>query len=346
MTPRQLLLAATILAGLTGVAVVARKFETSGDRLSDAAGKFLASLKAEQKARAAFEFDDKERLRWWFTPQQGKDKKYTRKGLPLEEMTDEQKKLALEMLSASTSEAGYKKATTVVGLEDLLLALEKGKGPVRNTGWYFVTVFGTPGKTGKWGWRFEGHHLSLSFTLDGGKIVSATPNVFGSNPAEIKSGPRKGEKPLGETIDRYRAMLAALTKEQLATAKQPKLFPEIKENEPKPSVGDPVGLAADGLNEKQQAALWKLIEAYSMKMPADVAATEINRIKEAGIGKVYFAFGGSDASEPGKPYSYRIQGPTFLIEFLNEQGDSAKNPANHIHSAWRNIGGDFGLAAK
>src|SRR3954470_23436216 len=102
MTPRKLLLVATILAGLTGVAVVARKLETSGDRLGDAGGKFLASLNAEQKAQAAFKFDDKERLRWWFTPQQ-KAGKYTRKGLPLEAMTDEQKKLALEMLTASTS---------------------------------------------------------------------------------------------------------------------------------------------------------------------------------------------------------------------------------------------------
>ncbi|MGL4553235.1 MAG: DUF3500 domain-containing protein [Gemmataceae bacterium] len=345
MTPRQTLLAAALLGGLTGVAVIARKTESAGERLAGHAAAFLATLKPEQKAKAAFGFDDKERLRWWFTPQQ-KAGLPTRKGLPLEEMTDEQKKLAMDMLAAGTGDAGFKRATTIMGLENLLLELEKGKGPVRNAGWYFISVFGTPSKTGKWGWRIEGHHLSISVTLDGATIVSATPNVYASNPAEIKAGKRKGERPLGEAIDLYRAMLATLSKEQLMKAKQPKLFPEIKENEPTPTVGDPVGLPADGMNAAQQTALWKLIEAYSSRMPSEVAATEMSRIKEAGVGKVHFAFGGGDASVPGKPYSYRIQGPTFVIEFLNEQGDSAKNPANHIHSAWRTVGGDFGLAAK
>jgi hypothetical protein len=345
MNAKKLLLAGVILAGLVGVAVLAQKTETTAERATEAANAFLASLKAEQKSRAAFAFDDKERLRWWFTPQQ-KDGKYTRKGLPLEDMTAEQQKLALALLKASTSDAGHKTATNIISLEDVLKDLEKGKGPVRNTGWYFVSVFGTPSKTGQWSWRLEGHHLSLHFTFDGGRIVSATPNVYASNPAEIMAGKRKGERPLGDTIDLYREMLKTLDKEQLAKAKQPKLFPEIRENEAKPSMGDPVGVPGSALNEKQKAALWKLINTYASRMPREFAESEINRIREAGIDKVYFAFGGSDASEAGKPYSYRIQGPTFVIEFLNEQADAARNPANHIHSAWRTIGGDFGLTAK
>ena len=345
MNAKKLVLASAIFAGLIGVAVLAQKTETTAERATDAANAFLASLKAEQKSRASFAFDDKERLRWWFTPQQ-KDGKYTRKGLPLEDMTAEQQKLALALLKASTSDAGSSTATTIISLEEVLKNFEKGKGPVRNTGWYFVSVFGTPSKTGVWSWRLEGHHLSLHFTFDGGRIISATPNVYASNPAEIMSGKRKGERPLGDTIDLYREMLKTLDKEQLAKAKQPKLFPEIRENEARPTVGGPVGVPGSALNEKQKAALWKLINTYASRMPRDFADSEINRIREAGIDKVHFAFGGSDASEPGKPYSYRIQGPTFVIEFLNEQADAARNPANHIHSAWRTIGGDFGLTAK
>jgi hypothetical protein len=345
MNLKQLVFGAGLLLALAGIAVVAQKTQPTGDKATEAATAFLAALKPEQKERTAFAFDDAERLRWWFTPQQ-KAGKYTRKGLPLEDMTADQKKLALSLLQASTSEAGFKTATTVISLEDVLLDLEKGKGPVRNTGWYFVSVFGTPSKTGKWGWRLEGHHLSLSFTFDAGRILSATPNVYAANPAEIMAGKRKGERPLGATVDLYRELLKTLDKDQLAKAKQPKLFPEIRENEPKPSVGEPVGIAAAALNDKQKAALWKLIEAYAERMPRDFADSEMNRIREAGIDKVHFAFGGSDASEPGKPYSYRIQGPTFLVEFLNEQADAARNPANHIHSAWRTMGGDFGLTAK
>ncbi|MFQ3591563.1 MAG: DUF3500 domain-containing protein [Gemmataceae bacterium] len=345
MTAKKLLLTGVIFVALVGVAVLAQKSETTAERAAIAAYAFLASLQAEQKSRAVFSFDDKERLRWWFTPQQ-KAGKYTRKGLPLEDMTPEQQKLARALLAASTSEAGSKTAQAIISLEDVLKDLEKGKGPVRNTGWYFVSIFGTPSKTGKWSWRLEGHHLSLHFTFAAGRIVSATPNVYASNPAEILEGKRKGERPLGDTIDLYRELLQTLHKEQLVQAKQPKLFPEIRENEPKPSVGDPVGLPASALNEKQKAALWNLIHAYAARLPRDFADSEINRIREAGIEKVHFAFGGSDASERGKPYSYRIHGPTFLIEFLNEQPDAARNPANHIHSAWRTIGGDFGLIAK
>jgi hypothetical protein len=345
MNAKKLLLAGVIFAGLVGVAVLAQKTETAAERAAEAANAFLTALPAEQKSRAAFAFDDKERLRWWFTPQQ-KAGKSTRKGLPLEDMTAEQQKLALALLKASTSDAGSKAATTIISLEDVLKDLEKGKGPVRNTGWYFVSVFGTPSKTGKWSWRLEGHHLSLHFTFDAGRIVSATPNVYASNPAEIMAGKRKGERPLGDTIDLYREMLKSLDKEQLAKAKQPKLFPEIRENEAKPTMGDPVGVPGSALNEKQKTALWKLINTYAARLPRDFADSEINRIREAGMDKVHFAFGGSDASEAGKPYSYRIQGPTFVIEFLNEQADAARNPANHIHSAWRTIGGDFGLMAK
>ena len=345
MTTKKLLLGGVILAALLSVAVLAQKSQPPAERAAQAAQAFLAALKPEQKSRAAFSFDDPERLRWWFTPQQ-KAGKYTRKGLPLEDMTPEQQSLALALLQASTSEAGSKTAKAIISLEDVLKELEKGKGPVRNTGWYFVSVFGTPSKTGKWGWRLEGHHLSLHFTFDGGRILSATPNVYAANPAEILAGKRKGERPLGDTIDLYRELLQSLDKEQLAQAKQPKLFPEIRENEPKPSVGAPVGLPARALNEKQQAALWKLIEAYAARLPRDFADSEINRIREAGFDQVHFAFGGSDASERGQPYSYRIHGPTFLIEFLNEQPDAAGNRANHIHSAWRTIGGDFGLTAK
>src|SRR5262249_41739586 len=147
--------------------------ENAADRMAGAAEKFLASLTADQKKKAVFDFDDKERTRWFFTPQQ-KGKKSTRNGLPLSEMTEKQKGLAKDLLRAGTSDSSYKQATTIMGLESLLAELEKGRGPVRDPEWYFFTVFGTPGKTGSWGWRVEGHHLSLSFTLKDGKLVSAT----------------------------------------------------------------------------------------------------------------------------------------------------------------------------
>ena len=163
--------------------------------MTGAAERFLASLDAKQKTKAAYDFDDKERTNWYFTPQQ-KDRKATRKGLPLEDMSEKQKELAVDLLKAGTSEGGFKEATTIMSLESILAKLEAKKGQmVRDPQWYFFTLFGTPSKTGKWGWRVEGHHLSLNFTIDGGKVVSATPAFMGANPAEVKSGEKKGLRP-------------------------------------------------------------------------------------------------------------------------------------------------------
>src|SRR5262249_39754411 len=142
--------------------------------------------------------DSKERTNWFFIPLQTRDKKSTRKGLPIEEMTAEQKGAALELLRAGTTSKSYAQATTIMSLESILRDLEKGGAMGRNPGWDFFTTFGTPSKTGKWGWRVEGHHLSLNFTLDKGKVVSATPSFFGATPATIKQGPRKDYQTLPE----------------------------------------------------------------------------------------------------------------------------------------------------
>jgi hypothetical protein len=343
MTRKQILLAFGLMVVLAGAGFVARETEEPGLRMSRAADKFLASLEPKQKSKATFAFDDKERTRWFFTPQQ-KDRKALRKGLPLEEMTEKQKELATELLRSGTSQTGFKKATTVMSLESILASLEKKGIFVRDPQWYFFTIFGTPSKTGKWGWRVEGHHLSLNFTIDSGKIVSATPAFYGANPAEVKGGKDKGLRALPETEKPFRDLLGLLDADQRKTARQAKLFPEIEEAVKKPGVGAPVGIPAEKLTEKQQTALATLIEGYANRLPGEIAAYELAEIKRAGPGKVHFAYAIAE-DKPGKPYSYRIQGPTFVIEYVNEQKDAAGNPANHIHSCWRNMRGDFGLTS-
>jgi len=340
MTVKRCLLVLGLLGLLSSAAFLAREAEGQGLRMTSAADSFLAGLKADQKTKATFDFDDKERFRWFFTPQQ-QNRKATRKGLPLAEMTDKQQELALALVKAGTSEPGYKKATLIMSLESILADLEKGKAMVRDPKWYFFTLFGTPSKTGKWGWRVEGHHLSLNFTVDGGKLVSATPFFLGANPAVVKAGPRKGTVALPEEMERYTDLVKLLDDAQTKAARQSKLFLEIEEAKPKSNVGKPVGLAAEKMNDRQKAALWKLLQAYAEQMPAEVGAHELALVKKEGVDKVHFAYAVAE-DKRGKPYSYRVQGPTFVIEFLNEQSDSAGNPANHIHSVWRNLSNDFG----
>lgn len=334
---------ALVLAALGSVALVANQAQPAGAKMAGAAKSFLETLTPEQKQKATFGFDDPERQRWFFTPQQDKAKQFTRKGVRYEELDEKQKAAARDLLTAGLSKSGYTQANTIMGLEKLLAELEGEKGAMtRNQNWYFVTIFGEPSNTGPWGWRWEGHHLSINVTLDKGEVVSASPVVFGSNPAEIKDGPRKGERPIGDTEDHAKALIAALDADQNKLARQAKQLPEIREGFADAKVGEPVGIPAAKLTDAQKASLWKIVEAYAGRLPEAVAAAELARVKEAGADKVHFAYA-LEENKPGKPYTYRVHGPTFVIEFLNVQADASKNPANHIHSGWRRLPTDFAL---
>lgn len=335
---------AVSLAALTAAAMVANQAPPAGAAMATAADKFLATLTPDQKAKAAFAYDDPNRTKWYFTPQQDKQKQPTRKGVRLDQLDEKQKTAALDLLKTGLSAKGYDQATTIMSLESILAELEKKGAMVRDPNWYFVSVFGTPSNTGKWGWRIEGHHLSVNVTLDKGEVVSATPVVFGANPADVKDGPRKGLQTLGEIEALAKDLIKSFDAEQNRVARQAKQFPEIKEGQPNAGVGPPVGITADKLTDEQKQMLRKLAEAYANRLPADVARAEVQRARDAGLENIYFAYCIEEA-KPGKPYTYRIQGPTFVVEFLNTQADSAGNPANHIHSGWRRLPSDFGLGA-
>jgi Protein of unknown function (DUF3500) len=329
------------VTGLAAVALVAREDRPAGDQMTETADQFLDSLSPELRKKASFDFDDPHRTAWFFTPQQDKDRNPTRKGLRFEEMNEEQKKKVLALLKTGTSAKGYEQATTIMSLEGILRDVEKKGAMVRNPDWYFVSIFGKPSKTGKWGWRIEGHHLSVSFTLDRGQIESPTPFFFGANPATVKNGPRSGLRALPEVEDLARELIKSLDADQAKVGLQPKQFPEIGENTPAAKIGDPVGLAAAKMTDKQRDTLSKLLAAYTDRMPPNVGAAEMKAVKDASIEKVYFAYAGD--TEPGKGYTYQIQGPTFVAQFLNIQADGSGNPNNHIHSAWRRLPADFGL---
>jgi hypothetical protein len=324
---------------VAGLAHVAQQADPTAPDMVASAQQFVDSLNAEQKGKALIAFDSKERSNWNFVPLQDKEKRSTRKGLPLEDMTADQKKAALALLRAGTSEQGDVAAVTIMSLEAILRDQEKGGAMVRNPEWYFFTIFGNPSKTGSWGWRVEGHHLSLNFTLQGTQIVSATPNFYGANPAEIKSGPKKGVRPLEPTEQLAFELFKSLDEGQTKLAHLEKPFDEPGQNTIKPKLGEPTGLPAAKMTSAQKQTLARLFKAYTDRMRPDVGALELKRAMGE-LEKTHFAFTG--AAEQGREHTYRVQGATFVIEFLNVQKDSAGNSANHIHSAWRHIAGDFG----
>src|SRR5450755_712747 len=183
---------------------------SSASIMTEAANRFLASLTAEQRAKATFPFQDAERVNWFYVP-------IERKGLPLREMGAFQRHLASALLSAGLSQAGYIKAVTIMSLEDVLRIMEKDSGERRNPEKYYFSIFGTPSDTGSWGYRVEGHHVSQNYTVSNGHVVDA-PSFFGTNPAEVRVGPRAGLRVLAAEEDLGRDLIAGLTAEQQKTA--------------------------------------------------------------------------------------------------------------------------------
>jgi hypothetical protein len=295
-----------------------------------AANAFLNSLAPEQKTKATFAFTEDERLNWHFIPR-------VRKGLPLREMTPAQKHLAQALLAAGLSQSGYMKAVTIMSLEDILRILEKDSGERRNPEGYYFSVFGEPSETGTWGYRVEGHHMAQNWTVVKGK-VSDSPSFFGTNPADVKDGPRKGLRVLGAEEDAARELLMALDQGQRKTAivDETALKDIITMASRKAALeGQPSGLSATKMNAKQFDLLQKVLEVYAANMPDQLADARREMIRKAGK-NIFFAWTG--VKEPGGPHYYRLQGPTFLVEY-----DNTQNNANHVHSVWRNYDGDFGM---
>lgn len=330
----RLAVAAVLVTSLMGVALLAS--QRSAAAMAKAAGQFLDNLTPDQRAQAAFAFDSDDRLRWHFVP----NEMFPRKGLMIKNMSAAQRRLAHDLLRTGLSASGYRKVTAIIQLEDVLKVMEAGGRFPRDKEDYLFSVFGTPGPKGAWGWRVEGHHISIRFTINEGAAagqVASSPMFLGSNPAEVRAGDQKGTRVLGEEEDTARALVLSLSADQLksavinATAPTDILTMNKTDITPLPDEG----ILYAALQPAQQGLLRKIIEAYASTLEADVAAARMTAATGAGLDRVRFAWAG--ATDKGQKHYYRIQGPRFLIEFDNTQNDG-----NHVHSVWRDFNGDFG----
>ncbi len=225
--------------------------------MAGAANAFLSSLTPEQRTQATFDLQDDERTNWFYTP-------VPRKGLPLREMTSGQRQLAMALLNAGLSQRGFIKTTTIMSLDEVLAVMEQGKGPRRDPDGYFVSIFGQPSETAAWGYRFDGHHVSQNFTIVNGKVVGA-PSFFGTNPAEVKQGPRQGLRVLAREEDLGRDLLHSLTPAQRQTAiVDPKAPGDILTTNSRQAAlnGQPSGLQVSSMNAAQRQKLQSLLDEY------------------------------------------------------------------------------------
>ena len=297
--------------------------------MARAANAFLKTLDEAQRAKAQYGFDSEERFNWHFVPRE-------RKGLPLKEMTPAQRDAAFALLKTGLSAGGFSRAESIRSLELVLRAIENRNS--RDPEMYFFTIFGTP-DAASWAWRYEGHHLAQNWTIARGKAVATSPAFFGANPAEVMDGPMKGTRALTAEADLAWALLDGLagrSREQaVVSATAPTEI--ITVNQRKVSALDPTGLQVREMSKQEQGLLMALIEAHASTQVPDLAAERLSRIKAAGFENVRFAWMGATRRAPGAAHYYRIQGPTFLIEY-----DNSQNNANHQHIVWRDFKGGFG----
>ena len=298
----------------------------------DSARRWLASLDGGQRSKAAYHYLDGERIFWYYPP-------LNRHGLPLRDMDEHQRSLALELLATGLTEDANRQARLIIEHEDVLGPLEAEWGQVtwpRDPQLYYWTVFGEPGRAEPWGWRAEGHHLSIHYSIWGDQVIAVTPHFLGANPAEVRKGPKEGLRILGRREDLGIELINALDANQRRKAvihdKAP--WDILGYNTSKQPVHNDEGLAGREMNGTQQEILLTLIAEYVNGVPAPVAEQRLAQIRDTGLDDYRLVWaGGLDRS---RDHYYRIHGGQFIVEF-----DNIQNGANHIHSVWRDVENDF-----
>jgi hypothetical protein len=325
-------------AGAAGLALGVRPARAAPiDRAADvetAARLFLASLSPTQRDRASFPFGGAERTRWhWTVPAS-----VPRNGLPVGDMSPGQRRRALALLRASSSRAGYRKALDIMALQGVLQRMDTGFDDPFDPDLYFVSVFGKPGARA-WGWRLEGHHLSRNFTIVGNTLVTE-PFFLGAWPTRAGSAYRTiahGERAMRREEDAAREIVLSLDgrlRRQVVFSSE-SLTDHVTQNAVEVRPLARVGVLTRDLPSAAQKRVLEIVRTYLANHPQAMARDALVRIQRAGIGRTRFGWAGT--TRPGLPHYYRLQGPTFLLEF-----DNSRNSGTHIHSVWRDFERDFG----
>ncbi|MBC8151664.1 MAG: DUF3500 domain-containing protein [Bacteroidetes bacterium] len=308
------------------------------DDMQESVQAFLQTLTSEQRKLVTYPFADDERYNWHFVPRQ-------RKGLPLKQMTPEQRTVAMALLKTGLSQSGYDKTTAIMAMENVLRVIEK-RGDTdthRDPDNYAFTVFGDPATDAQpWGWRVEGHHVSLNFSSMTGQVLSVSPMFLGSNPGEVRiDGPQKGKQILRQETELAFALLKTLTTEQRRKViVAPVAYREIVTgNSRKAAMEKMEGIPLTDMTSEQRTLFLNLLQVYMSNYRVTLAKQQMGRVEKAGLDQLRFAWAGDQTPElgEGKGWYYRIHGPMLLIEYDNSQND-----ANHIHTIVRDLTNDFG----
>jgi hypothetical protein len=288
------------------------------------AGALLRELEPDQRQLVALEFGDNAARRWIeYRPN-------SRPGGCLALMSVAARKAAHRLLATGLSEHSFAQAMAVVALEEVL-DLQERRTMNRDSGDYFVLVFGDPGQEDVWSWRFEGHHLSVTMTVAGDDI-SPAPVFLGANPACVSYAGRPVSRPLGPEEDLGQALLEALGPAGRLKAVVADQAPGDIRSATCARAGpvEPLGVAAATLGPTARALIGQIVALYLDRLPQAIAVREAAKLATS---ELHFAWEGPLARDDR--HYYRVQTDDLLIEF-------DKTDPNHAHTVLRRPRGDFG----
>ena len=293
-------------------------------RMTARALEILDSADAGARARLMLPLAGETVRDWHYVPRE-------RPGLALGEMSGDLRDRTWRLVETGLSAEGRRKAHDITRLEKILGEIEDRRD-YRDPLNYSLAFFGQPSQSGLWGWRFEGHHLSLTFIVDPKRGLVTTPIFFGANRQRVPDDHEHGgwrvlpvEEDRGFELvngfadkERSRAIIADRSPGDIITGPG-------RERE----LMTPAGVGWVEVAAESRRRIEGLLDLYLGNLDRDQAILEEKRIREAGLEEIRFAWAGS--LEPGIGHYYRLSGPTFIIEYENSQND-----ANHCHSVWHN----------
>jgi len=319
----------------TGTRAAEAGLATAADLL-ERVSQFLSSLEPEKRKIAAFAWDGPEWRGWNYFGSGD----FIKPGLRLEQMSALQKAAAWGLLATVLSANGIEKAKDVMTLQDVLAARGDGAGR-RSSERFSFAVFGAPAETGAWGFRLEGHHLSLSIAVRDGRVVSVTPSSFSANPNRVQSGKHAGLVTLKGEEALARRLFADLAPRQQARARlsDSALRNILSYAGHERANAQKVGLVAADLGSAQRDLLWQLIETYTAEhLSPPLASAQRARVKSGDREAVHFAWYGPNTVETA--FGYRVIGDGFVIEM-----GSVDRAAQHLHTIYHDLASVLGRSA-
>jgi len=300
---------------------------------------YLSSLTEAELAEGRFAMDHQSWRHW-----ANGARYFLRHGLCLEDFGEEKRHLALDVVRASLSHAGFTQVTDLMHLNRTIGEL-RDELDLLNEWLYWFSVYGTPEKGEPWGWQLDGHHVNVNCVFVGDQ-VTLTPAFLGAEPVTAAGGKYAGTQAFRQEEAAGFEFFANLNDAQQAEARiadtlPPDLFAGAFRDNFELNYE---GLRLDKLSSEQFAAAVDLIGLYVGRAAEGHARARMAEVQQH-ASQTHFAWVGDGT--PGGVFYYRIHSPVILIEFEHQAGvlfDNDEPSRRHIHTVVRTPNGnDYGI---